>query len=252
MSDVNTSVLGTWRPLLAELMGTALLVTVVVGSGIAAARLSPSDGGLQLLENSTATVFGLAVLILVFGPVSGGHFNPVISAVDWLLTRHRPGNGLSAAGVATYGAAQLVGAILGALLANMMFDLPAVQISGKDRLTLGHGLGEVVATAGLVLLVFALARTGRAALSAAAVGAYIGAAYWFTSSTSFANPAVTVGRIFSDTFAGIAPTSALFFIAAQLAGGLVGLGLVRFFFPDAPATAGRAVVAHPTHVSEES
>jgi glycerol uptake facilitator-like aquaporin len=251
MSDVNTSVLETWRPLLAELMGTALLVTVVVGSGIAAARLSPSDGGLQLLENSTATVFGLAVLILVFGPVSGGHFNPVISAVDWLLTRRRPGNGLSAAGVATYGAAQLVGAILGALLANMMFDLPAVQISGKDRLTLGHGLGEVVATAGLVLLVFALARTGRAALSAAAVGAYIGAAYWFTSSTSFANPAVTVGRIFSDTFAGIASTSALFFIAAQLVGGLVGLGLIRLFFPDAPVTAGRAVVPHPNHLSEE-
>jgi glycerol uptake facilitator-like aquaporin len=252
MSDVNTSVLETWRPLLAELMGTALLVTVVVGSGIAAARLSPSDGGLQLLENSTATVFGLAVLILVFGPVSGGHFNPVISAVDWLLTRRRPGTGLSAAGVATYGAAQLVGAILGALLANMMFDLPAVQISGKDRLTLGHGLGEVVATAGLVLLVFALARTGRAALSAAAVGAYIGAAYWFTSSTSFANPAVTVGRIFSDTFAGIASTSALFFIAAQLVGGLVGLGLIRLFFPDAPVTAGRAVVPHPNHLSEES
>jgi arsenate reductase len=239
------------RPQLAELIGTALLVTVVVGSGIAAATLSPSDSGLQLLENSTATVFGLAVLILVFGPVSGGHFNPVISAVDWLLAR-RPGKGLSAAGVAWYVAAQLVGAILGALLANIMFDLPALQISGKDRITLGHGLGEVVATAGLVLLVFALARTGRAALSAAAVGAYIGAAYWFTSSTSFANPAVTVGRIFSDTFAGIAPTSALFFIAAQLVGGLVGLGLVRFFFADAPAAAGRAVVPHPNHIPEES
>jgi glycerol uptake facilitator-like aquaporin len=239
------------RPQLAELIGTALLVTVVVGSGIAAATLSPSDNGLQLLENSTATVFGLAMLILVFGPVSGGHFNPVISAVDWMLAR-RPGTGLSAAGVVWYAAAQLVGAILGALLANIMFDLPALQISGKDRITLGHGLGEVVATAGLVLLVFALARTGRAALSAAAVGAYIGAAYWFTSSTSFANPAVTVGRIFSDTFAGIAPTSALFFIAAQLVGGLVGLGLVRFFFADAPAAAGRAVVPHPNHIPEES
>ena len=252
MSDVKPSGLAAWpRTLLAELIGTALLVTVVVGSGIAAARLSPSDGGLQLLENSTATAFGLAVLILVFGPVSGGHFNPVISAVDWLLSR-RPGNGLSAGGVATYAAAQLIGAILGALLANLMFDLPALQISGKDRITLGHGLGELVATAGLVLLVFALARTGRAALSAAAVGAYIGAAYWFTSSTSFANPAVTVGRIFSDTFAGIAPTSALFFIAAQLVGGLVGLGLVRFFFPDARITADRAVVPHPNHLSEGS
>jgi glycerol uptake facilitator-like aquaporin len=251
MPDVNPTALAAWRRLLAELMGTALLVTVVVGSGIAAARLSPSDSGLQLLENSTATVFGLAVLILVFGPVSGGHFNPVISAVDWLLTRRRPGEGLAPGGVARYGAAQLVGAILGALLANLMFDLPALQISGRDRISVGHGLGEVVATAGLVLLVFALARTGRAALSAAAVGAYIGAAYWFTSSTSFANPALTVGRIFSDTFAGIAPTSALFFIAAQLVGGLVGLGLVRFFFPDAPMTAGRAIVPHPNHIPEE-
>jgi glycerol uptake facilitator-like aquaporin len=251
MSDVKLRVVTARRPLLAELIGTALLVTVVVGSGIAAARLSPADSGLQLLENSTATAFGLAVLILVFGPVSGGHFNPVISAVDWLLCR-RSGNGLSAPGVARYAAAQLVGAILGALLANIMFDLPALQISGKDRISLGHGLGELVATAGLVLLVFALARTGRAALSAVAVGAYIGAAYWFTSSTSFANPAVTVGRIFSDTFAGIAPTSALFFVAAQLVGGVVGLGLVRFFFPDDPLTAGRAFVQHPNHLYEGS
>ena len=252
MSGVKPSGLAAWsRPLLAELIGTALLVTVVVGSGIAAARLSPSDGGLQLLENSTATAFGLAVLILVFGPISGGHFNPVISAVDWLLT-HRRGKGVSAARVAAYTAVQLVGAILGALLANIMFDLPAMQTSGKDRISLGHGLGELVATAGLVLLVFALARTGRAALSAAAIGAYIGAAYWFTSSTSFANPAVTVGRIFSDTFAGIAPTSAVFFIAAQIVGGLVGLGLVRFFFPDAAVTAGAAVVPHPNHLSEGS
>ena len=252
MSGVKPGGLAAWsRPLLAELIGTALLVTVVVGSGIAAARLSPTDSGLQLLENSTATAFGLAVLIFVFGPVSGGHFNPVISAVDWLLTR-RLGNGSSASGVATYAAAQLIGAILGALLANIMFDLPALQISDKDRMTLGHGLGEVVATAGLVLVVFALARTGRAALSAAAIGAYIGAGYWFTSSTSFANPAVTIGRIFSDTFAGIAPTSALFFIGAQLVGGLVGLGLVRFFFPDALVTPGRAVVPHPNYLSEES
>jgi glycerol uptake facilitator-like aquaporin len=251
MSGVKASGIAAQRPLLAELIGTALLVTVVVGSGIAAARLSPSDGGMQLLENSTATAFGLAVLILVFGPVSGGHFNPLISAVDWLLNR-QPDKGVSAARAASYAAAQLVGAILGALLANIMFDLPAVQISGKDRISIGHGLGEVVATAGLVLLVFALARTGQAALSAAAVGAYIGAAYWFTSSTSFANPAVTVGRIFSDTFAGIAPTSAVFFIAAQIVGGLVGLGLVRFFFPDALVTAGRVVVPHPSQLSEGS
>src|SRR5512132_4265051 len=244
MSGVKSSAIAAQRPLPAELVGTALLVTVVVGSGIAAARLSPSDDGLQLLENSTATVFGLAVLILVFGPVSGGHFNPVISAVDWLLTRRRPGSGLSAAGVAMYVAAQLIGAVLGALLANIMFVLPAVQISGTDRITLGHGLGQVVATAGLVLLVFALARTERAALSAAAVGAYIGAAYWFTSSTSFANPAVTVGRVFSDTFAGIAPASAAGFVVVQLVGLVVGVALTIALYPGVGAQADDVVVPH--------
>ena len=192
------------KRLVAEALGTALLVTVVVGSGIAAASLSPTDTGLQLLENSTATVFGLAVLILIFGPVSGAHLNPVVSAGDWLLTRGS-GQGLPGREVVAYTASQIAGGIAGAVLANVMFDLPAVQISSKVRLSVGHALGEVVATAGLVLLIFALARTGRAALSAAAVGAYIGAAYWFTSSTSFANPAVTIGRMFSDTFAGIAP-----------------------------------------------
>src|SRR4029450_13440952 len=162
MSAVKPSGIAAQRLLLAELIGTALLVTVVVGSGIAAARLSPSDGGLQLLENSTATVFGLAVLILVFGPVSSGHLNPVVSAVAWRVSRRRPGSGLSAAAVAMYAAAQLIGAILGALLANIMFDLPALQISSKDRISLGHGLGEVVATAGLVPLGFALRLTSRA------------------------------------------------------------------------------------------
>ena len=234
------------KRLVAEALGTALLVTVVVGSGIAAASLSPTDTGLQLLENSTATVFGLAVLILIFGPVSGAHFNPVVSAGDWLLTRGS-GQGLPGWEVAAYTASQTAGGIAGAVLANVMFDLPAVQISAKDRLSFGHALGEVVATAGLVLLIFALARTGRAALSAAAVGAYIGAAYWFTSSTSFANPAVTVGRMFSDTFAGIAPTSAPVFIAAQLVGGIIGLGLVRYLFPDAAVTAAQAVVPHTLH-----
>ena len=135
-------------------------------------------------------MFGLAVLILIFGPVSGAHFNPAVSAADWLLGR-RAGTGLTGREAVAYIAAQVVGGVAGAVLANAMFDLPAGQISTKDRLTVGHGLGEIVATAGLVLLIFALARTGRAALSAAAVGAYIGAAYWFTSSTSFANPAVT-------------------------------------------------------------
>ena len=243
MSEVKSVPLP--RKLVAEGLGTALLVTVVVGSGIAAAALSPNDIGLQLLENSTATVFGLAVLILVFGPVSGAHLNPVVSAVDWLLTR-RSDDGLTGREVLAYTGAQIIGGIAGAVLANIMFDLPAAQISGKDRVSVGHGVGEVVATAGLVLLIFALARTGRAVLSAAAVGAYIGSAYWFTSSTSFANPAVTIGRMFSDTFAGIAPASAPLFIAAQLVGGLVGLGVVRYLFPDAAATAAQAVIPHPT------
>ena len=221
------------------------MVTVVVGSGIAAAALSPSDVGLQLLENSTATAFGLAVLILIFGPVSGAHFNPLVSAADWLLGR-RSGTGLVLGDVLAYSAAQILGGIAGALLANAMFDLPVGQISSKDRVSVGHGLGEVVATAGLILLIFALARTGRAALSAASVGAYIGAAYWFTSSTSFANPAVTIGRMFSDTFAGIAPSSAPLFVGAQLLGAAVGLALVRFLFPDAAVAADRAVVPHAT------
>ena len=219
------------RRLLAELIGTALLVTVVVGSGIAAEQLSPRDIGVQLLENSTATVLGLAVLILLFGPVSGAHFNPVVSAADWLLGR-RKGTGLAGADVLAYTVAQVVGAMSGALLANVMFDLPVLQISTHDRLTSGHLIGELVATAGLVALIFTLARTGRAALSAAAVGAYIGAAYWFTSSTSFANPAVTVGRVFSDTFAGISPGSVAGYVLVQVLGAGLGLGLVLVLYPD--------------------
>ena len=231
------------RRLLAEFVGTALLVTVVVGSGIAAQQLSPNDVGLQLLENSTATAFGLAVLILMFGPVSGAHFNPVVSAVDWFLSRHSP-TGLSAPHVGAYAIAQCAGGIVGALLANVMFNLDIAQISTKHRVNSGHLVGEVVATAGLIALIFALARTGRAALSAAAVGAYIGAAYWFTSSTSFANPAVTVGRMFSNTFAGIAPASVPGFVCAQLIGGALGLGLVVVLYPDVARTADDAVVPH--------
>ena len=220
------------RRLTAELVGTALLVTVVVGSGIAAQRLSPHDVGLQLLENSTATAFGLTVLILLLGPVSGAHLNPVVSAADWFLGR-RARTGMSGAHVAPYALAQVVGAVLGAELANLMYQVPLDQLSTKDR-TGGHLLlGEVVATVGLVALVFALARTGRSVLAAPAVGAYIGAAYWFTSSTSFANPAVTVGRVFSDTFAGIAPGSVPGFVAAQLVGGLLAVGLVAWLYPSA-------------------
>ena len=234
---------GLARRLLAEFAGSALLVTVVVGSGIAAAQLSPGDVGLQLLENSTATVLGLAVLILLFGPISGAHFNPVVTASDWLLGR-RAGTGINARDAAAYTAAQVAGAISGSWLANLMFDRQVFEIATKDRITTGHLVGEVVATAGLIALIFALARTGRAGLSAAAVGAYIGAAYWFTSSTSFANPAVTVGRMFSDTFAGIAPGSAPGFIAAQIIGALIGLALIATLYPDIAADADEVVVPH--------
>jgi arsenate reductase len=230
-----------WRRLLAEFIGTALLVTAVVGSGIMAATLSPGDVGLQLLENSVATAFALGALILTFGPVSGAHFNPVVSAADWFLGR-RFRTGLSGRDVGAYAVAQTAGAIVGSVLANAMFDLEAVAWSQKDR-SAGHlWLGEVVATAGLLLLIFALARTGRAAVAPAAVGAYIGAAYWFTSSTSFANPAVTIGRAFTDTFAGIAPASVPGFIVAQLVGLVVGTGVLLALYPTAGATAGDVVV----------
>jgi len=219
------------RRLLAELIGTGLLVTIVVGSGIAAQTLSPNQIGLQLLENSIATVFGLAVLILLFGPVSGAHFNPVVSIADWLLGR-RAGTGLAGRDVAAYITAQLIGGIAGAVLANAMFDLAPLHTATTTRAGAGLWLGEVVATAGLIAVIFALARTGRAGLSAVTVAGWIGAAYWFTSSTSFANPAVTVGRMFSDTFAGIAPGSAPGFVIAQLIGALLGASLVAALYPD--------------------
>jgi arsenate reductase len=229
------------RRLLAEFAGTAGLVTAVVGSGIMASTLSPGDVGLQLLENSTATAFALAALILTFGPVSGAHFNPVVSAADWFLGR-RTRTGLSVGDLGGYVVAQVTGAIAGAVLANLMFDLAAVDLSGHER-SAGHlRLGEVVATTGLILLVFALARSGRAPVAPAAVGAYIGAAYWFTSSTSFANPAVTIGRAFTDTFAGIAPGSVPGFVIAQLVGLGVGVGLLAALYPDAGTAADQVVV----------
>ncbi|HEY0697700.1 MAG TPA: MIP/aquaporin family protein, partial [Micromonospora sp.] len=209
----------------AELVGTGLLVAAVIGSGIAATRLSPGDVGLQLLENSVATAFALGALILIFGPVSGAHLNPVVSIVDWWLGR-RTGTGLRAHELASYLAAQTVGAIGGTVLAHLMFGLPAVTSSAHRRTGAGLWLAEVVATAGLLVLITALTRSRRSAVAPAAVGAWIGAAYWFTSSTSFANPAVTIGRAFSDTFAGIAPSSAPGFIAAQIIGALIGLALV--------------------------
>ena len=218
-------------------------MTIVVGSGIAAERLSPGQAGLQLLENSTATALGLAVLILALGPVSGGHFNPVISVVDWVIGR-RSGSGLAASTLAGYVVAQLAGGVAGAALANLMYELPALELAATERSGSGVLTAEVVATAGLVTVVFALARNGLAAWSAPAVGAYIGAAYWFTSSTSFANPAVTVGRMFSDTYAGIAPGSVPPFLAAQAVGAVVGAAFILALYPDIAAAADDVVVPH--------
>ncbi|WP_120494386.1 aquaporin [Microbacterium phyllosphaerae] len=231
------------RRLLAEFLGTGLLVTTVVGSGIAAQRLSPEDTGLQLLENSLATTLGLAVFILMFGPVSGAHFNPVVTLADFVLGR-RHGDGVAPRDVAPYLAAQITGGIGGTLLASVMFDV-APAFSSNNRATAGHLVGEVVATAGLVILIFALARTATPPVIAVAVGAYIGAAYWFTSSTSFANPAVTIARLFTDTFAGIAPVAVLPFIGAQLVGGALGLALVSYLYPRVARVAGDVVI--PAH-----
>ncbi|MEV7592403.1 aquaporin [Streptomyces sp. NPDC089922] len=225
----------------AEAVGTAALVAVVVGSGIQATRLS-QDVGVQLLANSSATVLGLAVLIAWFGPLSGAHFNPAVSLADWLAGR-RTGTGLTLPELGAYTTAQTAGAVAGAVLANAMFAEPLVAWSGRDR-SAGHlWLSEAVATAGLVAVVSGLGRTGRGRLAPVAVAAWIGAAYWFTSSTSFANPAVTVGRAFTDTFAGIAPASVAPFVAAQLLGALAGLGLGLGLTGRAPRTADRAEAA---------
>ncbi|GAA0267180.1 MIP/aquaporin family protein [Cryptosporangium japonicum] len=217
------------RTLLAEGLGSALLAALVVGSGIAAQQLS-DDVGLQLLENAAATAAGLFAIILMFGPVSGAHFNPVVSLTDAVL------GALPWRTAAAYVLVQLLGCVAGAVLANVMFAQPAVSISNTERATGPHLLAEVVATAGLVLVIFSLARSGRASIAPGAVAAYIGAAYWFTSSTSFANPAITVGRMFSDTFAGIAPSSAPAFVVAQLAGGALGVVLVRVLYPGLTST----------------
>ena len=227
------------RRLLAELLGSMLLAAVVVGSGIAAARLSPGDTGLQLLENAAATAAGLFAIILMFGPVSGAHFNPVVSLVDAAF------GGLSRRDALAYVPAQVAGCVAGAVLANAMFAQAAVSIATTHRATGAHLLAEVVATAGLLLVIFSLARTGRGATAPAAVGAYVGAAYWFTSSTSFANPAITVGRIFSDSFAGIAPASAPAYVVAQLAGGVLAIGLIGALYPGiAPRAAANVVLPH--------
>lgn len=233
------------RRTLAEAIGSAALVTVVVGSGIQATELT-DDVGVQLLANSLSTVFGLGVLIALLGPVSGAHFNPVVTLAAWVTGRRTP-DGPALRDVAAYIPAQTAGAIGGAVLADAMFAEPLVRWSTHDR-SAGHlWLGEAVATAGLVFLVLGLARTGRAHFAPAAVASYIGAAYWFTSSTSFANPAVTVGRAFTDTFAGIAPASVTPFIAAQIAGAALGLALVAAVFarPAFPRTGTAPVQAEP-------
>ncbi|ADP84542.1 aquaporin [Pseudofrankia inefficax] len=228
-----TDLLGGQPPLVrrvaAEAIGSLLLAALVVGSGIAAQQLSPGQVGLELVENAAATAAGLYAIILMVGPVSGAHFNPVVTLVDAAL------GGLSWRDAAAYLPAQVAGCVGGAVLANLMFARPAASISTHHRASSAHLLAEVVATAGLILLIFSLARSGRGEKAPAAVGAYIGAAYWFTSSTSFANPAISVGRMFSDTFAGIAPASVPAFVAAQLVGGAVGLGLVRLLYSSTPA-----------------
>jgi arsenate reductase len=228
-----------WRRLAAEFLGSAFLAAIVIGSGIAAQQLSPGNTGLQLLENSAATAAGLFAIILMFGPVSGAHFNPVVSFADAAL------GGMSWRDAAAYLPTQVAGCITGAVAANLMFAQAAVSISVKHRASGPHALSEVIATAGLVLVIFALARSGRLASAPAAVGAYIGAAYWFTASTSFANPAIDVGRMFSNTFAGIAPSSVPVFLAAQVGGGIAGVAIIRILYPALTrAQAAGVVVPH--------
>lgn len=227
------------RRLLAEFLGSAFLAALVIGSGIAAQQLSPHDTGLQLLENSVATAGGLFAIILMFGPVSGAHFNPAVSLTDASF------GGLSWRDTAAYVPVQIAGCSAGAILANAMFGLSAVSISAHHRASPSHLLAEIVATLGLLLVIFALARTGRANLAPAAVGAYIGAAYWFTSSTSFANPAISVGRMFSNTFAGIAPASVPAYVIAQLLGTGLAVAVIRVLYPGiTPSEAAEALLPH--------
>ena len=236
-----------WRRLIAEFLGSAFLAAVVIGSGIAPQRLSPGDTGLQLFENAAVTAAGLFTIILMFGPVSGGHFNPVVSFVDAVF------RGLRWRDAAAYLPAQLSGCILGAIVSNVMFSLPAAELSTKHRASPAHFLAEVIATLGLLIVIFALARSGRPRGTPAAVGAYIGAAYFFTSSTSFANPAITVGRMFSNTFAGIAPSSVLTFVAAQAVGGLLAVGAILVLYPRlTPEEAGNILVPHADRIEEPS
>ena len=213
------------RRLVAEALGTGFLIIAVIGSGIMASRLSPNDVGLQLLENAAATAGALIGLILMLGAVSGAHFNPVVTLVD------RLSGTLSTRDSLCYVAAQTVGGCVGAIVANLMFELPAVEWSTKTRSSGASWLSEVVATVGLLLVIHGCVRTGRASAVPFAVGVWIGGAYWFTSSTSFANPAVTIARTLSDSFAGIKPSSAPMFIVMQLIGTGIAFVLIRFLYP---------------------
>jgi arsenate reductase len=219
-----------WRRLTAEFLGSAFLGALVIGSGIAAQQLSPDATGLQLFENAAATAAGLFAIILMFGPVSGGHFNPVVSFVDATF------GGLRWRHACAYLPAQVAGCTLGAVVANVMFSRAALEISTKHRASPAHFLSEVVATLGLLLVIFAVARSGRSHVAPAAVGAYIGAAYFFTSSTSVANPAITIGRMFSNTFAGIAPSSTPSFLAAQVVGAALSVLVLRILYQDITST----------------
>jgi len=232
------------RQAVAEFLGSAGLVTVVIGSGIAAQRLS-ADAGLQLLENALITGAGLVALILAFGPVSGGHFNPVVTVADRIF------GGVSARQVAVYLPAQVAGGVVGAVTANLMFDLPAVSISTHERSAGGLWLSEALATFGLVLLIFGLVRADRGALAPFAVGAYITAAYWWSSSTSFANPMIDLARTLSDTFAGIAPGSVPIFLLMQALGGALGIAAVAVLYPQIAERADTAVVPHENTSIEE-
>ncbi len=220
----------------AEAVGTALLVAVVVGSGIAAQRLSPGNTGLELLENALATGAALVALIVAFGSVSGAHFNPVVTLADRMLGGTTTRDGLA------YVIAQVVGGCAGCVVANVMFGVGAINVSTHARSSGALWFSESVATFGLLVVIFGVVRSGRAGLAPFAVGAYITAAYWFTSSTSFANPAVTIGRTLSNTFAGIKPSSVPMFVVMQVVGGLVAVVAARFWYPDLAADA--VVVPH--------
>lgn len=213
------------RRLVAEALGAGFLLIAVIGSGIMASRLSPDDVGLQLLENAAATAAALIGLILVFGAVSGAHFNPVVTLLD------RAFGGITTRDAGLYIAAQVAGACAGAMLANLMFDLPAIELSTRTRSSGALWLSEIIATVGLLLVIHGCVRSGRADVVAFAVGIWIGGAYWFTSSTSFANPAVTIARTLSNTFAGIRPSSAPMFIVMQLVGTVIAYGLIRLLYP---------------------